>query len=231
MKKFLRIIGTIFLLLIVGLFTFYLIKNEKLPEGESGGEADAMAQQMLEAMNYSAWQNTKNVSWTFRGEHDYEWNREAHEVTVKWDDVTVRLNPETQKGLAMREGKELSNEDQEKLLKTAWDYFNNDSFWLVAPYKVFDPGTERSIVTCADGRTGLKVTYTSGGTTPGDSYVWILGDDHRPVACKMWVSIIPIGGVEFSWENYKTLSTGAMVARKHVAFGILDVDLSKVSAR
>ena len=30
-----------------------------------------------------------------------------------------------------------------ELIKTAEKYFNNDSFWLVAPYKIFDSGTER----------------------------------------------------------------------------------------
>ena len=31
-------------------------------------------------------------------------------------------------------------------IKTATDYFNNDSFWLVAPFKVYDNGVKRSIV-------------------------------------------------------------------------------------
>lgn len=228
MKKTLRILGIVFILLIAGLFTLYLIKNESLPQGESGPEADAMAQAMLTAMNHTAWQNTKNVSWTFRGAHDYTWDREVHMVTVSWDENTVSLNPEIMEGVAATEGKALTSEEEQALIKTAWDFFNNDSFWLAAPFKVFDPGTERSIVTCADGRKGLKVTYTSGGTTPGDSYVWILGDDNRPVACKMWVSIIPIGGIEFTWENFEKLSSGVLVATDHKALGLLNVDLSNL---
>lgn len=228
MKKRLRILGIVFLLLIVGLFTFYLVKNESLPEGQSGTEADAMAQKMLTAMNKTAWDSTKTVSWTFRGSHHYTWDREEHLVTVKWGDNTVTLNPEKVEGIAAVEGKALSADEEQGLIKTAWSFFNNDSFWLAAPYKVFDPGTERSIVTCADGREGLMVTYSSGGTTPGDSYVWILGDDNRPLACKMWVSIIPIGGIEFSWENFETLPSGALVATDHTALGLLNIDLSNL---
>lgn len=226
MKKTLRILGIVFILLIVGLFSFYLVQNESMPEGESGPEADEMARAMLTAMNYTAWQDTKQVSWTFRGAHDYSWDREEHKVTVTWGDHTVILNPETMEGVASTEDKALTPEEEQALIKTAWDYFNNDSFWLAAPFKVFDPGTERSIVTCADGRKGLKITYTSGGTTPGDSYVWILGDDNRPVACKMWVSIIPIGGIEFTWENYQQLPSGVPVATEHIALGLLNVNLS-----
>ena len=230
MIKFARIAGIVLLLLIVALFVFYMIKNESLPEGQPSAEADAMAERMLEAMNKPAWDSTRMVSWTFRGEHDFEWDRVAHEVTVSWGDVQVRLKPDTKEGIATREGQTLNTEEQNRYLEQAWDFFNNDSFWLAAPYKVFDPGTERSIVTCADGREGLMVTYTSGGTTPGDSYVWILGEDNRPVACKMWVRIIPIGGIEFSWENYETLPSGALVAQDHKAMGLLNVDLTNLSA-
>jgi len=232
MKKLLRIIGIIFLLLIVAIFTFYMIKNEKLPEGEASPQADMLAAEMLDAMNEAAWDSTEVVSWTFRGEHHYEWNRKEKQVTLKWDDLTAVFNHETQEGVVTRESGPIPEADQATMLKTAWDFFNNDSFWLAAPYKVFDPGTQRSIVTCADGREGLMVTYTSGGTTPGDSYVWILGEDKRPVACKMWVSIIPIGGMEFSWENYKTLKSGALVAQDHfMSMGGMNVNLTNVSEK
>ena len=114
------------------------------------------------------------------------------------------------------------------MVDTSWDFFNNDSFWLCAPYKVFDPGTARSIVTLNDGRKGLKITYTSGGTTPGDSYVWILDDNYTPIAVKMWVSILPIGGIEFTWENYIYLSSGAMIAQDHWLYGAVNIDITNV---
>ena len=229
MKKFLRVIGIVFLVLIVAIFAFYMVKNEKLPEGEPGPRADMLAAEMLDAMNQAAWDSTERVKWTFRGEHHYEWNRKEKLVTLRWDDLTAIFNHETREGVVTREGNPIAEADQANYLKTAWDFFNNDSFWLAAPYKVFDPGTQRSIVTCADGREGLMVTYTSGGTTPGDSYVWILGEDKKPVACKMWVDIIPIGGIEFSWDNYLTLPTGALVAQDHI-MGIsgINVDLKDV---
>lgn len=228
MKKALRILGIFFVVLIIGFFTFYLIKNESLPEGQTGPEAEAMAEAMLTAMNKTAWDSTKEVSWTFRGAHDYTWDREENMVTVKWSDNTVILNPETQKGAVTVEDKTLTPEQDQELIKTALNFYNNDSFWLAAPYKVFDPGTERSIVTLSDGRKGLMITYTAGGSTPGDSYVWILGENNRPIACKMWVSIIPIGGIEFSWGNFEALPSGALVATEHKAFGFLNINLTNL---
>ena len=227
MKKALRIASIIFLGLILVIFSFYLIKNEKLPEGTAGPEADELAMKMMESLNNEAWQTTQEVSWTFKGKHTYTWDKMEHVVSVKWDDHEVILRPEDKSGI-VQNGEEYSANEIKELINTSWDYFNNDSFWLCAPFKAFDPGTERSIVKLKDGRQGLKVTYTSGGSTPGDSYVWILDESNRPTSVKMWVSILPLGGMEFTWENYKSLESGAMIAQDHIAFGSLNIDLTNV---
>lgn len=227
MKKTLRIVSIVFLSLLVVLFIGYLLMNEKLPEGQEGPEADQLAMKMMTSLNKSAWDSTKSVSWTFKGIHDYEWDKESHTVRVSWDEHEVMLDPATKSGVVSN-GQNYSATSTEELINTSWDYFNNDSFWLCAPFKVFDPGTVRSIVTLKDGRQGLKVTYTSGGTTPGDSYVWILDENGKPTAIKMWVSILPLGGMEFTWENYQTLSSGAMIAQDHWLYGNVNIDLTRI---
>lgn len=227
MKKALRILGIGLLAIVVSLFAFLWLQNEKLPTGESGESADALAKQMMESLNKAAWDETEEVSWTFKGIHTYTWNKTENVVNVKWGENEVQLEPESISGIVMKAEAYSANEVQ-ALIKTAWDYFNNDSFWLCAPFKVFDPGTERSIVQLKDGSEGLLVTYTSGGTTPGDSYLWVLDENYRPKAVKMWVSILPIGGIEFTWENYLTLETGAMIAQDHLLFGAVNIDLTSI---
>ncbi len=215
-------------MLILGLFVFYLIKNESLPQGTDGPEADNLALEMMESLNKSAWDTTSEVSWTFKGIYHYEWNRTENSVLVKWDENEVLLNTINQTGVVIHPEK-IREEGKEKLIKQAFDYFNNDSFWLCAPFKAFDPGTERSLIIFKDGREGLKITYTSGGSTPGDSYVWILDDNHKPKSVKMWVSILPLGGMEFTWENYLTLKSGAMIAQDHILYNGVNIDLSQIN--
>ena len=228
MKKVLKIIGYVFLALVLFLLAFYFIKNESLPDGERSLNADYMAAKMTTALNKQAWDSTKTVSWTFRGTNDYIWDRIENKVNVKWGEIEVSLDPETITGDVKVDGKILEGNEAQSLIKKAWDNFNNDSFWLCAPFKVFDPGVERSIITLGDGREGLMVTYSSGGTTPGDTYVWILGEDNKPTSVKMWVSILPIGGMEFTWENYKTLPSGALLAQNHQLYGLINLEIGGI---
>lgn len=227
MKKLFRVLSIVLLLLIACIFIFYLIKNERLPEGQRGPRADEMATKMMEALNKMAWDSTEHVKWTFKEIHHYDWNRIEHSVIVRWDEIELELYPETISGKIIKAPAHLAKNPDE-LLKKAWDFFNNDSFWLYAPFKVFDPGTERSLVKLKDGREGLMVTYNSGGSTPGDSYVWFLDEFNRPTSVKMWVSILPLGGMEFTWENYLTLESGAMIAQDHWVYGSVNVALTDV---
>ena len=115
----------------------------------------------------------------------------------------------------MKKGKSLPKDEGKAIVEKALAYFNNDSFWLVAPSKVFDAGTTRSIVVLEDGTEGLLITYNSGGTTPGDSYLWKLNPNGFPNSYKMWVKIIPIGGLEATWDDWMVVESGAFLPKSH----------------
>jgi hypothetical protein len=105
--------------------------------------------------------------------------------------------------------------EKQDYIAKALSYFNNDSFWLVAPYKVFDSGTERRVVNTKEGKKALLVTYTSGGSTPGDSYLWHFDEIGQPVGFQMWVRILPIDGLEATWEDWITTESGARLPTFH----------------
>ena len=227
--KVLKSIGAVLLLLMVLVVGGCFILHEKEPVGTPTPEADEVARKMMVAVNKTAWDSTRYVQWTFMGRHTYFWDKEANLVEVKWKDFLTLLDPETGTGKVYENGTELSGDKKEKLLQKAQQYFFNDGFWLNAVVKAFDPGTTRSLVTLKDGRQGLKVHYKSGGTTPGDSYVWILDEDYRPKSWKMWVQILPIGGLEVQWTDWATLRTGAVVANTRNT-KLIDIQLTDVKA-
>ena len=202
-------------ILIVGALGFWAIRSmdEPLPEGIAGPEANSLAEKVLQATGYDHWQETGAASWTFRGGYHYLWDVKRNYARISWEQNEVLMDLSTQKGIAYTNGKKL--EDPSELLEKAWKRWCNDSFWFMAHHKLFDPGTVRKLVRQPDGSDALLITYMSGGVTPGDSYLWLLDDDHTPNAWKMWVGISPVGGILFSWEKWTTLATGVRVAEEH----------------
>ena len=216
LKKLFKFLGIVILLLIIAYGVLYYLYNKPIPTGESGPEADALAYRMLDALNYKDFNNTKILEWSFRGDHHYKWDKEKEIVTVSWDNIIVHLDLITpQSSIATVNNVTASYEETQNLIEKAQNYFNNDSFWLVAPFKAFDRGTERYLVDMEDGSEALLVTYTLGGDTPGDSYLWIIEPSGRPKSFKLWTQIIPIGGVEASWEEWTETESGVILPTLH----------------
>lgn len=213
------------LIVIIVLFAIvFWIADKPKPEGVVGPEADALARKMELAMNKAAWDTTKVVQWTFKGLHTFIWDKENNQVNVKWDGTEVVVDPNTREGRVLQNP---SNADEAELLTKAYAYFANDSFWLYAHYKAFDPGTTRAIVKTDEG-DALLVFYSSGGVTPGDSYLWYLDEEGKPYKWEMWVQMLPLGGLSFTWDKWTELYSGAMVPAEHK--GLITIDLTDIKS-
>ncbi|WP_016989038.1 hypothetical protein [Flavobacterium sp. ACAM 123] len=225
MKKTFKIIGSIILILIIAVVVFLYFKSTPLPKGEKGARAEALTGKIQAAINQKAWDSTAAVSFSFTGNHHYLWDKKRNLVQVQWGDKKVLYNTQTVEGIAYENDKKLTDTDKTDAIKKANDYFNNDSFWLIAPFKLRDAGTTRSIV-IQDDQEALLITYASGGSTPGDSYVWLVDQNYMPKAWRMWVSIIPVGGLETTWEDWKTFENNLKIATSHK--GLIDLNLENV---
>lgn len=220
LKKPLKIIvGLVIFFTLPSLLFFgfvYFKYNEDLPVGKSGQAAETLAQNMLESLDYEAYKNTNYLEWTFKNRHHFKWQKNEGTCVVYWKEYKVDLNlNEPSESKVYVHNFKVDGEQANELIEEAINYFNNDSFWLVAPYKVFDSGVERSIVKMDNGNDALLVTYTYGGTTPGDSYLWFLDANNKPIKFKMWVDILPIGGLEASWTDWTTTESGAQLPTFH----------------
>lgn len=223
-----RKIGIFLAVFIALAFIALWIIHEPLPKGTTGPKADALAQKMVQAVNKVAWDKTRYVGWSFPGGHDYLWDKNRNFVRVRWNEKEVLLDTKNGTGRAFENGTDINGAAKNEALQTATDYFNNDSWWLNAPVKAFDAGVMRSMIELGNGEQGLLVTYSSGGSTPGDSYLWKLDDAGLPTSYQMWVKIIPIGGLEWSWDNWTTLPSGAKIATLHQ--GLLDISITNLKS-
>lgn len=230
LKIFLYSLLGILSFLAISFLILYLALNEELPQGSSGPKADDFAAKILKRVQHENYEGTDVIQWTFRNKNKYLWKKDEGVVEVKWDEVFVKLNTsKPTQSLVFDQQAEIIGDQKNPYIQKALKNFNNDSFWIVAPHKLFDSGTTRKLVTMENGQRALLVTYSSGGSTPGDSYLWNVDESYLPVSYKMWVGILPIGGLEATWENWKITASGILVPQKHQILGI-DIPMSNIEA-
>lgn len=215
MKKIFKWLAGIIGVLLLGSMIAIQVMSDDMPEGKEGPEAEALVDEVFAALNKPAWDSLRYVSWTFfRGQHHYQWDKHKNQALIQWDDVKVDMNLNTLEAQITRNGTAVSEEEYGSLKDQAWANWCNDSFWLYAPFKMRDKGTTRKLVE-KDGKRGILVSYASGGSTPGDSYLWWIDENGIPTEYQMWVSVIPLKGMHTSWEDWQTLEGGSKVAKSH----------------
>lgn len=241
--------GGVLAFLVAGGWIAAVVLSKPLPKGETGARADELARSIEKAIDKDAWARTGAVKWTFRGKNRHLWDRQRNLDRVIWDDVYVLCDLSNRTGVAFKQRKRVTGAAERKLVEKAYAGWINDSFWLNPLVKLFDDGVTRSVIEKTPGQNpgapALLITYGGGGLTPGDSYLWLLPDQPegvggagaavpsellRPRAWRMWVSIIPIKGLENSWDGWTRLATGAWVATHHQFTGTsLKLDLTDVA--
>jgi hypothetical protein len=90
----------------------------------------------------------------------------------------------------------------------AWTQFINDSFWLLAPAKLSQPGALREL----DGDV-LVVRYESGGVTPGDLYRLTI--DPSTALVTRWEYVLGSGREgHANWSDYETFGPLTLSLRR-----------------
>lgn len=214
--------------LILAIGVALVVAHEERPEGaRQGADAEALASRIERAVNVDAWAETGAVRWTFAGRNEHLWDRRRHVARVRTGDAEALLWVGGPRGIARRGGRRVHGDDARAILEAAHGAWVNDAFWLNPLAKLRDEGVSLAVVD-DDGEESLLVSYASGGLTPGDAYLWRVGPDGTPTAWKLWVSILPIGGVETSWEGWVTLDTGARISTRHAGPLGLTLELTDV---
>lgn len=193
------------------LVALFLIAAAPLHTTHAADDARQLAKAVWKASGGENWAKVKELRFTFvveqegkelaRAEH--HWNVAAATDRVKWKgkDVTV----------------DLKSPPQDEDGKAAYARWVNDSYWLLAPLKVLDPGVKLS--TEGTKQVGearfdtLRLSFEGVGLTPGDQYLLYI--DPQTKLVRAW-DYIPTADkvIHGSWDRYQVFG-GLQLSTEH----------------
>ncbi|MFQ5662539.1 MAG: DUF6503 family protein [Terriglobia bacterium] len=150
--------------------------------------AVALVDEMMKAMGgETRWAQTRflRFDWVVEGEGKtlvrvrHLWDRYQGRYRVEWESregnkLVALFNVNTRTGRVRVNGEPARDEDEQKYLDQAYGRFINDSYWLLMPWKLKDPGVKLEYAgeTRLGGRIYelLHVRFEGVGQTPGDHY-------------------------------------------------------------
>jgi Family of unknown function (DUF6503) len=151
-----------------------------LAAGESDPRAVELADHLLEALGgRQAWEAVHFVRFTFAGFRTHHWDKWTGRHRLEYSDrqgdrYLVLDDVDTRQGRAWKNGEPLAGDELAKALEDSYAAWVNDTYWLLMPYKLRDPGVNLSYAgeETVDGKDYDKValTFDSVGLTPGDRY-------------------------------------------------------------
>lgn len=156
------------------------------PAGASEPSANAnpdpvrIAEATVEAMGgEEAWDHVGLLSFQFAGRRSHHWDRSSgrHRVegeTQEGESYLVIHHLDTRQGRVWLDGAEIHGDRAAELLENAYGAWVNDTYWLLMPLKLTDPGVVLTYegTEVFDGATYdvLGLAFEGVGLTPGDRY-------------------------------------------------------------
>ncbi|MDH3626269.1 MAG: hypothetical protein OEV00_12035 [Acidobacteriota bacterium] len=147
----------------------------------------ALANSVMEKMGgQEAWETTRFLQWDFFGGRTHHWDRYSGDVrieaTFEDQEYLFLMNINSRKGQVFKNGELLpEGEELDAALQQGYEVWVNDSYWMVMPYKLLDPGVSLAYLgerVMEDGTEADVVTMTFGdgiGVTPQNRYDLFIG--------------------------------------------------------
>jgi len=157
-------------------------------QAPADSRAAAVVDEMMKAMGGTeGWERTRFLRFDWVVERDgktaayarHLWDRYEGRYRVEWETrdgkkMAALFNVTSRDGQVYVDGERARDEDEQKYLDQAYGRFINDSYWLLMPWKLKDPGVHLRYhgEEKMDGQTYdvVQVSFESVGLTPGDNY-------------------------------------------------------------
>jgi len=181
-----------------------------------------IADQVMSALGGAKrWNSLRGLRWSFevavhdtiRSSRRHSWDKHTgwHKVSGKTRDgipFTFIDNINTGEGRAWMNGQAIEGDSLAKLLKRAKSLWTNDTYWMLMPYKLRDPGV---VLKYEDPvREGdyiwdkLALSFEHVGETPGDRYwVFVNRATHRVEKWEMVLQGDAPPPIAYTWEGWE----------------------------
>ena len=191
------------------------------PPLKADPKAAAIADQVMDALGgKKAWDDMHYIRFEFGMEKDGKFQGRSH----TWDKWTGRyrlegktpdgksyvtlMNVNTKEGSAWMDGKKLEGDDAKKALEKAYGAWVNDTYWLLMPYKLKDPGVILEYGGEAKEPGGmcdkLVLTFDNVGLTPKDKYwVYVNRDNHLVDRWDYVLKGEKVPPTTWQWKNWE----------------------------
>jgi len=196
--------------------------------GTADPKALALADRVMTALGgEEAWRAARFVRFGFAGRRQHAWDRHRGSSRVEGTEEggetwVVIQDLGSREGRAWVDGEEVTGERAAELLERAYGAWVNDTYWLVMPYKLRDPGVtltyegEREIE--GERREVLGLSFEGVGLTPGDRY-WVYVDQQSGLVTH-WAYLLEdmerdAEPVAWRWEGWSEHG-GVMLAPRRV---------------
>lgn len=151
-------------------------------------KALAVAERVSQALGgEAAWNATRYLRFDFAVEAEGQVKLSRAHTWDKWTGryrlegrnkegqaFVVLMNLNTKQGSAWVGGEPVLAEALQKQLENAYGAWVNDTYWLLMPYKLRDPGVSLAYAGQAEGCDKILLTFDKVGLTPKDRYwVWV----------------------------------------------------------
>jgi hypothetical protein len=148
-------------------------------QSNSDQKAIEIADKVMQAIGgQKNWDETRFIIWDFFGARKLFWDKWTGNVRIESerDNYIVLVNINDLTGKVKKNGKILTEPDSlKKYLEIGKSMWINDSYWLVMPFKLKDPGVTLKYLrqdTTSEGKMAdiIELTFDSVGETPQNKY-------------------------------------------------------------
>jgi hypothetical protein len=188
-----------------------------------------------------AWDNTRYLRFTFAGRRSHWWDKWTgrHRVegqTREGEKYVVLENVNTKEGMAWLNGQKAEGDKAKELLEGAYGAWINDTYWLLMPYKLQDPGVTLTYdgTETIDGKTydKLALSFQNVGLTPGDRYwAWINRDTGLMDRWAYILESMPKEGpaTAWTWEGWQKHGNIMLAPHRGQVGGDRKLELSDIA--